>query len=32
MRGVFARLEADTGKIRCSSGSEAAADFARRAE
>ena len=27
MRGVFARFEADAGQIRCSSGSEAAADL-----
>jgi hypothetical protein len=31
MRGVLARFEADTGQIRCSSGSKAAADLARRA-
>jgi hypothetical protein len=27
MRGVFARFEAETGRIRCISGSEAAADL-----
>jgi len=32
MRGVFAHFEAETGQIRCISGSEAAADLARRAE
>jgi hypothetical protein len=32
MRGVLARFEADTGEVRCSSGSETAADLARRVE
>jgi hypothetical protein len=32
MRDVFARFEADAGLIRCSSGSETAADLGRRVE